>query len=95
MPNGGFWRWLQHTTFCDAATPTKGRGSQGSVAARIRPDVAGSFLAAHGGMPLVGVKVVPPRRCAAAGAPPGLLRCGIRGLAAMRTDVEVWSGHTG
>jgi hypothetical protein len=31
-----------------------------------------------GGLPLVGVKVVPPRRCAAARAPSGLLRRGIR-----------------
>jgi len=29
-------------------------------------------------LPLVGVKVVPPRRSAAAGAPSGLLRRGIR-----------------
>jgi hypothetical protein len=31
-----------------------------------------------GGLPLVGVKVVPPRRCAAAGVPSGLLRRVIR-----------------
>lgn len=35
--------------------------------------LVGAFLAAHGEMPLVGVEVVPRRRCATLGGPPGFL----------------------
>jgi hypothetical protein len=50
----------------------------------------GSFLAAHGGMPLVGVKVIPPRRCATSGA---LLSRGTR-MAAVSEDARLWSGSS-
>jgi hypothetical protein len=61
-------RWLKLVCMASAGLRRQGFSRRGSAPSS-PPD---------GGLPLVGVKVVPPRRCAAAGAPSGLLRRGIR-----------------
>jgi hypothetical protein len=52
-----------------------------------------SFLAAHGGLPLVGVKVVPSRCCATSGAPAGFLWRGTRD-GSCEEGRTVWSGSS-
>jgi hypothetical protein len=79
MGNGGFCRWSQHTASCDSATVIEAGvyGVSRACAGRVSGLCSGPSSPPDGGLPLVGVKVVPPRRCAAAGAPSGLLRRGI------------------
>jgi hypothetical protein len=71
---GGFCRWSQHTASCDSATVVELVCMASPEPAGFRVCGSGPSSPPDGGLPLVGVKVVPPRRCAAAGAPSGLLR---------------------